>query len=275
MKQYGRQIKLYLGNASQSIECGQLRITFDITKTITENPNPAQIRIFNLNESNRNAIRSKHFDKVELHVGYAELRVIYSGDIVKSRIVRENQDIVTELECGDGANDITYASVNRTVAAGASDTAIVNETLKSMGRVSGGITEIPNQRVLPRAKVLSGNSRDYLSGVARNNNADWSVQDGSILMLPKDSALAVGDGFVLSKDTGMIGAPEETESGLKVTCLLNPDLRIGSLIRIESIFKHFNGDYKITELSHTGDYLSDQWYSNIVCVGGEFQKVNK
>ena len=272
MRQFGRQIRLYLGNARESIECSQLRIAFEISKTITSEPNPAKIRVYNLNESHRNAIRSKEFNRVVLWAGYAEMRVIFSGDIIKSNITRDGLDIVTEMECGDGANDITFASVNKTITAGADDAAIVRETLRDMNGVSGGVADIPNKRALPRAKVLVGNARDVLSRVSRNNDADWSVQDGALLMLPKNKALE-SDGFVLSKDTGMIGAPEETNDGLKVACLLNPALRIGSLIRIESILKHFNGDYKITELTHSGDYLSDQWQSNIVCVGGEFQKV--
>ena len=272
MRQFGRQIRLYLGNARESIECSQLRIAFEISKTITSEPNPAKIRVYNLNESHRNAIRGKEFNRVVLWAGYAEMRVIFSGDIIKSNITRDGLDIVTEMECGDGANDITFASVNKTITAGADDAVIVRETLRDMGGVSGGVADIPNKRALPRAKVLVGNARDVLSRVSRNNDADWSVQDGALLMLPKNKALE-SDGFVLSKDTGMIGAPEETNDGLKVACLLNPALRIGSLIRIESILKHFNGDYKITELTHSGDYLSDQWQSNIVCVGGEFQKV--
>ena len=270
MKQFGRQIKLYLGNEKQSIEVSQLRITFKITKTITSNPNPGKISVYNLNESRRNAI--KDFNRVMLLAGYAELGVIYSGDIVKSTVERKDTDSITVIECGDGAKDITYAYVNKTLSAGASDRAIVNAALEDMPSVSGGIIDIPNVRVLPRAKVITGNARDVLGGIAKNNNADWSVQDGAFLMLPKNKALEPNEGYVLSKDTGMIKAPEVTNNGLSVTCLLNPSLKIGSLIRIESIMKHFNGDYKITELTHSGDYLSELWHSQIICVGGEFQK---
>ena len=273
MKQFGRQIKLFIGNEKESIECSQLRISFDISKTITSEPNPAKISIYNLNESHRNAIRGKQYNKAILHVGYEELRVIYAGDIIKSNITRNGLDIVTVMECGDGAQDITYARVNKTIQSGANDSSILKETLASMSGVSGGIADIPSERILPRGKVIVGNARDVCSKIARNNNADWSVQDGAFLMLPKDKVLGSDEGFFISKDTGMIGSPEETNDGLKLTCLLNPALRIGSLIRVESILKHFNGDYKITELSHTGDYLSDQWHSQIICIGGEFQKV--
>jgi hypothetical protein len=273
VKQFGRQIRLYVGNGKTGFECSQLRISFEVTKTIGSEPNPAKIRVYNLNESKRNAIRNKEYNKVILWVGYSEMRVIYAGDIVKGNIRRDGLDIITEMECGDGANAIIYARVSKTLSAGASDTAIVNETLRDMDGISTGVSDIPNARILPRGKALVGNARDILSQVARNNKADWSVQDGSLLMLPKDKALEADEGFILSKDTGMIGSPEETGDGLKVTCLLNPALRIGSMVRVESILKHFNGDYKITELSHSGDYMADNWSTQITCIGGQFRKV--
>ena len=275
MKQFGRQIRLFLGNASESIECSQLRISFEVVKTITSEPNPARIRIMNLNPSHRNEITSGNFDTVILSVGYEDMRVIYAGDIVHCQDIREGLDTVTELECGDGAQDITFARVNTTLSAGADDRTILTETLKSMGKTHQSVIDLPNARALPRGKVLVGNARDVIEKVSVNNDANWSVQDGGLLVLPQDKALADNEGYVISKDSGMIGSPQRTQDGMKLTCYLNPALVIGSLIRVESILKAYNGDYKITELTHTGDYLTDSWFSEIVCIGGEFQKVNR
>lgn len=274
MKQFGRQIKLYLGNQYESIEVGQLRIRFEICKTITAEPNPAKIGIFNLNESNRNSILTKYYNKAVLSVGYEDMRVIYAGDIVQSEVFKKGGDTIVELECGDGAKDITFARVNTTLAAGANDSTILNESLKTMTGTNQGIIALPNSRTLPRGRVLVGNARDILDKIAINNDANWSVQDGTLVMLPADNVLADNEGYVLSKDTGMIGSPERTNNGLKITCLLNPNLKIGGLVRVESILKQFNGDYKITELTHKGDYLSDEWHTEIICIGGEFQKVS-
>ncbi|WP_243466096.1 baseplate hub protein [Sodalis glossinidius] len=88
-------------------------------------------------------------------------------------------------------------------------------------------------------------------------------------MLLRNRVLADHEGFVLSQETGMVGSPEKTDSGLKITCLLNPTLRIGALVRVRSILPSFDGDYKITELTHTGD----SWFTTLLCLGGAFQKV--
>lgn len=274
MRQYGRQIKLNLGNEQESIECSDLRIVFDVTKTITSEPNVAKISVFNLNKTNRNRITKGEFDRVSLMVGYSDLRLFFVGDIVNQYENRNATDTLINLECGDGAYDITYARMNKTVAANTDDAAIVTETLATMPRTDRGVIGLPVNKRLPRGRVLVGNTRDIIAKIANNNNADWCVQDGSLVMLPKDRYIEGVEGFVISKDTGMIGSPEKTSNGLKVTCLLNTGLIIGGVVKIESILESFNGVYKITELKHRGDNMGNDWFTEIICIGGEFQKAN-
>ena len=143
-----------------------------------------------------------------------------------------------------------------------------------MPKVQSGAIDVPNQRKLPRGRVLNGNSRDILTKIARNNKADWSIQDGSLIFLPKDKVLS-DDAVLISQDTGMINAPEQTDEGLELTCLLNPALQIGGLVKVESIIEYFNGEYKIVKLAHSGDGIGGDWHSKMTVVGGKFQKVEK
>lgn len=92
------------------------------------------------------------------------------------------------------------------------------------------------------------------------------------MVLPTDTVLA-GDAVLLSQSSGMIGSPEVTDDGLKITTLLNPALRIGGLVRVDSIIPIYNGDYKITSLQDMGDVMAEAWFSTVTCVGGDFQKV--
>lgn len=92
------------------------------------------------------------------------------------------------------------------------------------------------------------------------------------MVLPTDTVLA-GDAVLLSQSSGMIGSPEVTDDGLKITTLLNPALRIGGLVRVDSIIPIYNGDYKITSLQDMGDVMAEAWFSTVTCVGGDFQNV--
>lgn len=274
MKQFGRRWKLDISNDQETLSIEQLRVAFEIDKTINEKPNPAKIQIWNLNRNHMNLLLSQNYKKVALSVGYAELRQIYAGDITKTRIQREGLDFVLTLECADGHRAYTQARAKTTLKAGATDKQIVQEIQKTMPTVQAGTLDIPNQRQLPRGRVLNGNSRDILSRIARNNGADWSIQDGALIFLPKDKVLS-DEAVLISQETGMINAPEQTDEGLELTCLLNPALQIGGLVQVRSIIEYFNGEYKIIKLAHIGDGIGGDWHSKMTVVGGKFQKVEK
>lgn len=275
MRQFGRQIRLWLGNDSESIVIDNLRISFTVEKSLTAEPNAGEINVYNLTRSNQNLLVSKVYNKAVLMVGYEEPRVIYGGDIIKAVVIRDDLDYIVKLDLGDGQNDIIGARVNTTLKAGATDEDIAKEAVKAMKGSEEGVIDVPIKKGLPRGKVLVGNARDVLNKIAKNQKADWSIQDGEVIVLPKDKILSDNEGFVLSQDTGMIGSPQKTADGLEVDCLINPALVIGALVRIQSIDVGFNGDYKITSLIHEGDNYADEWYSKIICIGGEFQKVEK
>lgn len=274
MKQFGRRWKLDISNDQETLSIEQLRVAFEIDKTINEKPNPAKIQVWNLNRDHINQLLSQDYKKVALSVGYGELRQIYAGDITKTRIQREGLDFVLTLECSDGHQAYTQSRAKTTLKAGATDKQIVEELQKTMPKVQTGAIDIPNQRKLPRGRVLNGNSRDILTKIARNNKADWSIQDGSLIFLPKDKVLS-DDAVLISQDAGMINAPEQTDEGLELTCLLNPALQIGGLVKVESIIEYFNGEYKIVKLAHSGDGIGGDWRSKMTVVGGKFQKVEK
>ena len=274
MKQFGRRWKLDISNDQETLSIEQLRVAFEIDKTINEKPNPAKIQVWNLNRDHINQLLSQDYKKVALSVGYGELRQIYAGDITKTRIQREGLDFVLTLECSDGHQAYTQSRAKTTLKAGATDKQIVEELQKTMPKVQSGAIDIPNQRKLPRGRVLNGNSRDILTKIARNNKADWSIQDGSLIFLPKDKVLS-DDAVLISQDTGMINAPEQTDEGLELTCLLNPALQIGGLVKVESIIDYFNGEYKVVKLAHSGDGIGGDWRSKMTVVGGKFQKVEK
>ncbi|PVZ86701.1 hypothetical protein C9426_14895 [Serratia sp. S1B] len=276
MKQFGRTLKLNIGNETESIEITNLRVAFSVKKTLVSEPNPAVIRIWNLNASNRNLITSKTYNRLSLSVAYRddELRMIYKGDITDILTLRDGVDFITELTCGDGHTAYTNAGLNKTLTAGVSDQDILKEAIKSMG-IELGVVDLPKDRVLPRGRVLTGNTRDVMHTVGKNNQADWSIQDGQMTLLPKDKVTAENDGFVLSQETGMVNSPEKSDDGLQIACLCNPALHIGGLVRVDSIITEYNGDYKITEIEHAGDLLGNDWYTKITCIGGQFQKVDK
>ncbi|MCK3654215.1 hypothetical protein A4G19_15885 [Pasteurellaceae bacterium Macca] len=274
MKQFGRQLRLTLSGKGQSLIIDNLRVAFEIEKTINEKPNPASIHIWNLNRNHLNQLLSKQLNEVSLDVGYGELRMIYQGEILQAKIKRDGLDFVMSLECADGYTDYSTARSAVTLKAGSTDEQIVTEIQKTLKKTQKGAMAFTSQRQLPRGKVLSGDSREILNRIAKNHQADWSIQDGKLIFLPKAYTLHE-EAVLLSQQSGMIGMPEHTDEGLEVKCLLNPALQIGGVIQVDSIIDHFDGEYKIVKLAHSGDNYQGDWLSKMTVVGGKFQKVEK
>lgn len=274
MRQFGRQWQLDIINDQETLSINSLRVAFEIDKTINEKPNPAQIDVWNLNRNHINQLLSQSFKRVVLSVGYNELRTIYSGDITKARIRRDGLDFILSLECADGYKSYSQARSSITLKSGANDEQILQEIQKTMPDIKLGEIELPNKRQLPRGRVLNGDSRHILNQIARNHQADWSIQDGHLIFLPRDKVLN-DEAVLLSQETGLVNTPEQTDDGLALQCLLNPALQIGGLVKVQSILAYFNGEYKIVKLAHSGDGLNGDWLSKLTVVGGKFQKIEK
>jgi hypothetical protein len=272
MKQFGRQFRLELGSGTAGIAIDNLRVSWEIKKSSDPKPNPGKIRIWNMSREHMNLLVSKQYNRARLLVGYNELRQIYLGDIIRASAVRDNLDFITELECGDGDEAYKHSHVSLSLAAGTTDQQAFTELAKTMPGVLTGAAGFITKRKLPRGKVLSGNTRDHLTALAANHQADWSIQDGELVMLPAKQVLP-DEAVLLSESTGMIGSPEATDDGLEITSLVNPDLRIGGVVKVESIVTAYNGVFKITTIEYNGDLMGSNWYSKVTCIGGTFQKV--
>ncbi len=246
MQQFGRAIQLVIGSSAESIVIdGGLTISFDLTKTITSEPNEATISIVNLNQSTRNLITDKKYNRILLNAGYGDdMRTLFVGYIDEVENRKESTDITTTMTCSDGSKDYREARTAVTVKKGQSDKEIVKEVLKDMPNTETGIQEYKKETKLPRGKTLVGNSRDILKTVAKNQDANWSIQDEKLLILPKTSALANNEGFLIQEGTGMLGSPQKTSDGLEVRCLLNNIMRVGQLCRVVSRIKEYSGDLK-------------------------------
>lgn len=271
-KQFNRQYRLEIGNGAEGISIDKLRVAFEIEKNLNPTPNPANIKIWNLSRSNMNKILSKEYTNVRLFVGYGELRAIFSGNIIKPKVARDDLDYIVELEVGDGDEDLQNAHVSETIAAESDDYDAIDRILKTMPGTQKGVVYLPKNKKQPREKTLCGNSKDAIDQIARQNGCDWSIEGGLLNIIPATHTLP-SEAVFLSQDTGMVGSPEDTGDGLEIKCLLNPALRCGGLVEIKSILSFFDGQYKITNLKMSGDALGGDWLCTISTAKGAYKKV--
>lgn len=296
-RQYLRKVTLLVGNAKgEALDLSSLRIKFRIRKTDAETPNVAEIEVFNLDAETSLRIQ-KEFTDVTLQAGYVEnFGVVFRGNAKQILRGREENGVDTYLNiaASDGDSAYNFAVVNTTLAAGATQ----RDQIAAAGRpmAARGVTEgyVPDMggQALPRGKVMFGNSREYLRQSAEASDTSWSIQDGKMQFVPR-TGLLPGQAVELTSASGLIGTPEQTNDGIKIKCLINPNIRQGGVVSIRDsevkaakagkFFKQPNkkgevderqpvkidkdGLYKVLRADYHGDTHGNEWYQELVCVG--------
>lgn len=296
-RQYLRKVTLLVGKANgDALDLSQLRIRFKIKKTDAETPNVAEIEVFNLQADTSLRIQ-KEFTDVILQAGYeGNFGVIFRGNAKQILRGREDNgvDAYLNIAAADGDAAYNFAVVNTTLAAGATPRQQVDAAMQGMSArgVTQGYTPDLGGQALPRGKVMYGNSREYLRQSADAADAAWSVQDGKMQFVPR-TGLLPGQAVELTSQSGLIGTPEQTNDGIKIRCLINPQIKPGGVVSIKDseikaakagkFFKQPNkqgevdervpvaidpdGLYKVLRVDFSGDTHGQEWYQELVCVG--------
>jgi hypothetical protein len=288
-QQYGRVCTLLVSNRKlDGLDLSQFRIKFSVKRSDTMTPNVADIRVYNLSDETVLKIQ-KEFTQVTLQAGYeSNFGVIFQGNIKQVIAGRESAtDTFIDIVAGDGDRAYNFAIVNTTIAKGSTQKDQVNAAVSAMtpkGVTAGHLGDMPTSQ-LPRGKVMYGNARNYLRNVAQTDGSSWSIQDEKVNFVPKKSYLP-GERIVLTSKTGMIGTPQQTNEGVNVKCLINPNIRIGGRIQIDnkSIARFkinlsvpnspanipapltADGVYYVLVVEHSGDNRGVDWYSSLICL---------
>ncbi len=307
-EQYNRALKLVLGDPSgKGIDLSALRVSFRVQHFDTQTPKSLFARIYNLSRQTI-ATAPKEGGSVLLSAGYlgtaqdpskVPLGVIFRGKITQVRVGRESQtDTYLDVFAADGDDAYNQATVNHTLAAGAGADEVRDKILESFGTygfTKGNAPSLADAAILPRGQVFYGMARDHMRVLARDNACTWGFDDGRMDMTPHDATLP-GEAVVLTAATGMVGLPQQTEDGIAVRCLLNPQLRKGGLVRINNASiqraryaqnstsgnthgellpgiddqgganASGDGTYKVIWVDYSGDTRGQEWYCDLMCL---------
>ena len=267
----GYRLLILPKNGGDGIDVSQLRIVFYIEKSTTETPNYSQIIIYNLAQSTIAGIKAG--DKVILEAGYEKGNVgmIFSGEIVQPYVAREGSvDIALHLICQDGDEYLTSAYTAQTLAKGS--TLMDAASACSSGMEKNILTSKLNKKYI-RGKVLFGKSAQLMRVFAKTTKSQFFVNDGKVNICAAedyDGNTAVE----LNPMTGLIETPNQTDDGVSAKCLLNPSLKLNSLIHINANLiavqqastsqaatdVNADGIYRIVKMTYEGDTRGQAWY---------------
>lgn len=289
-RQWLRYAQVVIGKNGSGISVDTLRIKFSVKKTIRHEPNTAVISIYNLSPNNVAAVK-KEYDDIILNAGYEDPLIVFRGNIKHVYHYKDGLDWVTEIHAADGDTDHRLAVINETLAAGTTNHHAIE---KCVGTFKGGTTlghvSLP-VKTRTRGKVLSGSTRDTLHEVARDGGANWSIQDGELVIVGAQGTLP-GEAIVVNSETGLLKTPEIDDKGISVTCQLNPRIKVNGALHLDNnrlrqkakddsqpqsgkkpaaskdpVRLDPDGVYKVITLEHKGDTHGSEWESDVTCIG--------
>lgn len=268
---YGRQWLLTIG-ARQWTE---LRVSFEVKRTINKYPDPATITIYNLAAATRASF--SRGDEVRLVAGYTDnASLLYSGQLQDMVVARDGPDWATTITVRDGDN-AWRTQVNTNFATSAPLQLAVQRMASAMGlQVLPASLPVLAGKSVRAGSVHVGNGHDALSRLLTPWSLRWCIQDGALVVLPSDG-VTNQQAILLTPQTGLIGSPEpmtdrpakrfkktkqlQTKTGkrLRLTSLLQPNLRPGAPVVLEAA--QYVGTYRVDSAIHRGDSRGQDWYS--------------
>ena len=269
-------------NGGAGLDVSSLRCKFHIEKQLNETPNYSKIVITNLALSTIGQIQPG--DRVTVEAGYVNgnFGLIFAGDVVQPYIERDSAvNTNLTLVCQDADVFLNSAFTAMTLDKGSSAQDVINACAQGDGISQGTITDkLSEQTPYIRGKVLFGKSADYLRRAAYAVEGQFYVEDGEINIISADEYRA-GEAVELMPDTGLIGDPSQTDDGVSVKCLINPSIKLNTMVHVSSdtvkrkmISKEgdsvpelaVDGLYRVIKIVYDGDTHGDDWYCTIEAI---------
>lgn len=239
---------------------------FTIKRSLRSKPATCEIDIFNMSGDNRKTIQTARRPVVQVAAGYKDAGVstIFNGIGSKVTVFRDKTDSVTRVRAGDGHIAYRTARTNRSFAANAELTDVINALANDIGVGTGNVSTATSGVTLDQlgstyahGTVLHGNACRAMTHLLRSCGLEWSIQDGILQILQRGGHLQQ-QAVTLSSDTGLLDVPEIGNHNV-VTCkaLIQPDLVPGRLVSLQS--NTVNGTYRIEDVEFTGDSIGEEW----------------
>lgn len=276
---YSRASRITVGTV-QVVNIGQqtgLDVWFQVKRSLKAGePNTFDLKIWNLADSSRKALEQSSQPvpsiaaapgapnkvvPVKIEAGYeGSMATIFLGEMRSAQTVRDKDDLVTELQTGDGDEAAAVARVSQSFGpTNAYDVALA--LLKAMGSGAGNIkafaSTLRGNTLFQQGVTLKGNPKTILRDLAASVGLEFTIQSGQAQFLSRGQPID-GSVYELAPETGLIGEPSvDTKGVLSCMTLMLPGLRPGALVYMNSEF--VQGTYRICSMETTGETASNDW----------------
>ena len=258
---FNRHVSIEIGQEGQEgRRFDKLFMSFEFSKSNGSNANTGKVSIYNLNSRSRELIAEEGAVYI-FRAGYngiAEdplVEILSSGNMESISTEKRGIDTVTMLTLSEDGKKLREKTIDKSFAEGINQEVIVGELTKVLDIAKGTIKGITN-KVFNSGVSVSGKVKDRLDEIAKNDNLEWSVQNGEFQMLPPGESTDE-TAVVLTSQTGLLSAKKvkfNEEDQIKFKALLNPQVKVGRKVYIKD--KKIDGYFVVKNVKYYGDNRS-------------------
>lgn len=258
MVDFVREAFVQLGGAAVS----GLRVSFRVVATPTSDVDQSVVVVYNLTNERVSNIRQG--DEVRVDAGYRGVApsTVVVGHVQSQLTRREGADRLTLIELAN--RDLLEHDVSQSFSGRERVSDLVSHLLMSAG-LSFDVDRLLD--LLPDAVVenaiVSGSIGDALSGLLGPHGIAASMNGGLVEFHAE--GVAEGDVLHISESSGLVGAPELTDAGVRLRVVLEPRVRPQQRISVHSVLvPDAVGEFRVVRIEHRGDTgESDEWYTEL------------
>ncbi len=263
-----------------------LRISFRVERKISALADTARIRIWNLNPESRGMLAQRSLTRVrrdpiryvKLEAGYEDnFGVIFNGGIVRAVNNREGPDWITELECSAALAQALLNTLEKSYGSTTLVRTVVEELFAAAGWTTVNFTTEAESILLGKfvnSKVVFGSAYVSVSRLLKAHGLVFNVDvDGISVYKPEHPRSTTF--LPLDETSGLVDTPKVTDFGADFKTLLDPRIRPGQKVRIDSetlqasiTDSSLGRDFTLYSVACVGDTHTDDWFCE--CTNARF-----
>lgn len=236
----------------------ELTIEFEITRGAIPSSQHATFRVFSLSEKTRGLIFKdpfvmNEFRAVQFRAGYRDdpvLPLCFNGFMQTAVSFKPEGAThwITEIKAYDGGVTMANGFTSLTLASGTSVATMLATLAKQLPKISGSPIIGAFPAVSKRGTVFLGNTWAL---ILEMSGQLATIDNGQVKILNYNEAIEA-EIPVLNSESGLLGQPCRSTSGLDVEMLLEPRLTVGQIVQLQARNKIYNGTYKVMGFIHRG-----------------------
>lgn len=246
-----------------TVQTDALRCVFSVKKNLKATPNTVDLKVYNLNTSQRQAIAATPEITIQIEAGYkAGSGTLFLGDVRTHETTREGANLVTHVGAGDGEKAIQRARIMQAFRKGSTPAQVLTALASALGVQPGNLAQAsaklaPYSGLFSMGTVLCGSAARETTRILASVGMSWSIQSGKLQILSVRD-VAAGSAILLSSQTGLLDSPTVDKDGaMSCKTLMIPDVFPGRLVVLSS--ESLTGQYRIDEVTTAGDTHGADW----------------